>query len=283
VLRRSSVTLPLVPDGQAERTALEFAATVLSNDLVTQEYLLMVLEAPDAALSVAPGQFFHLLCPQVGAEQPFLRRPMSIYRAEREARRLSFLYKVTGRGTRTMATLRAGDRFNLFGPLGVGFSLPPQRAPIVLLARGVGLATLAPLVPWARERGHAVTGVLSARAPDLLMSVAEMRADGADLICVTDAEGTSRVEEVEAILRRLHAEGRMGAIYTCGSNRLLLLAQRLAAALDLFGEVALEQQMACGLGMCFCCVRPFRAGDKIVHRRVCCEGPVFPLQDALSW
>ena len=60
-------------------------------------------------------------------------------------------------------------------------------------------------------------------------------------------------------------------------------AQRVARRLGLFGEVALEQQMACGIGMCFCCVRPFREGDGIVHRRVCCEGPVFPLLEAMSW
>src|SRR5690606_39417575 len=69
-------------------------------------------------------------------------------------------------------------------------------------------------------------------------------------------------------------------IYVCGSNRLMLAAQRVARRLGLFGEVALEQQMACGIGMCFCCVRPFREGEGIVHRRVCCEGPVFPLQEA---
>ena len=70
---------------------------------------------------------------------------------------------------------------------------------------------------------------------------------------------------------------------SCGSNRLMLAAQRVARRLDLFGEVALEQQMACGLGMCFCCVRPFRDGDGVVHRRVCSEGPVFPLMEALQW
>jgi dihydroorotate dehydrogenase electron transfer subunit len=277
-----SLTSRPPPQAPAGDAPLEFAATVLSNEPVNLEYRLMVLGAP-AAMHVAPGQFFHLLCPQVGTDQPFFRRPMSIYRIEHEARRLSFLYKITGSGTRAMAALRQGERFDIFGPLGIGFSLPPRDAPIVLLARGVGLATLAPLVPWACSRGHSVTSLLSARAPELLMSVDEMEVEGADVICVTDVQRTSRLEDVEIILRRLHAEGRMGAIYTCGSNRLLLLAQRLATEFELFGEVAMEQQMACGLGMCFCCVRPFRAGAQTIHRRVCCEGPVFPLQDALSW
>jgi dihydroorotate dehydrogenase electron transfer subunit len=263
--------------------AAECITTVISNEYVNGEYLRLVLEAPETAMQALPGQFFHLLCPRVEDIQPFFRRPMSIYRVEPEARQLSFLYKVTGHGTTTMATLRPGDRFNIFGPLGIGFSLPARRLPVVILARGVGLATLAPLVRWAHERGHAVTSLLSARAPELLMSVDEMRSDGAQVITVTDSEGTSSIEHVESLLRRLHSQARMGAIFTCGSNRLLLLAQRLAAEFDLFGEVALEQQMACGIGMCFCCVRSFRQGTELVHRRVCCEGPVFALQDAISW
>jgi dihydroorotate dehydrogenase electron transfer subunit len=46
--------------------------------------------------------------------------------------------------------------------------------------------------------------------------------------------------------------------------------------------VALEQQMACGLGMCFCCVRDFSIGGAVVHRRVCWDGPVFPLLEAVA-
>ena len=264
-------------------SAAEYDTLVVSNDLVNPEYRLLVLDVSAEATRAVPGQFFHLLCPQHGHLQPFFRRPMSVFRIDPEDARLAFLYKVTGRGTAAMAVLAQGDRFNILGPLGIGFSAPPEGTPIVVLARGVGLATMGPLVPWARERGHPVTAILSARAPEFLMSVDQMRADGAEVLTVTDAEANSGVEAVEALLEALHGQGRLGAIYICGSNRLMLAAQRAAERFGLFGEVAMEQQMACGLGMCFCCVRSFRQNGEIVHRRVCCEGPVFPLQDALSW
>lgn len=263
--------------------ATEFDAEVIANDAVNDEYKLMVLSVPERATRAVPGQFFHLLCPQKHPLQPFFRRPMSIYRIEPEARRLSFLYKVTGTGTRAMAAMQPGETFNLLGPLGVGFSLPSNAAPIVILARGVGLATMSPLIPFARSRGHRVTAILSARTPELLMSVEEMRSNGADVLTVTDLEGTSDVEIVEDMLHLLYSKHRLGGVYVCGSNRLMLAAQRVARRLDLFGEVALEQQMACGLGMCFCCVRPFREDDGVVHRRVCREGPVFPLLEAMQW
>jgi dihydroorotate dehydrogenase electron transfer subunit len=41
--------------------------------------------------------------------------------------------------------------------------------------------------------------------------------------------------------------------------------------------------MACGLGMCFCCVRNFNVEGEIVSKRVCWDGPVFPLAEATSW
>jgi dihydroorotate dehydrogenase electron transfer subunit len=62
---------------------------------------------------------------------------------------------------------------------------------------------------------------------------------------------------------------------------LLRVQQRLAREFGLPGQVAMEQQMACGLGMCFCCVREFNVGGEIIHRRVCCEGPVFDISEAL--
>jgi dihydroorotate dehydrogenase electron transfer subunit len=64
---------------------------------------------------------------------------------------------------------------------------------------------------------------------------------------------------------------------------MLKLLQRLGARHGIPGQIALEQQMACGLGMCHCCVRPFRKAGRTVNLRVCREGPVFDLQEATAW
>lgn len=261
----------------------EFDAVLKSNYWKNEQYKLAEIRLNAMCPEIKPGQFFHILCPSIDYSRPFFRRPMSVYDFDECSSEISFLYKVSGVGTHALAALPNGARINVLGPLGVGFSLPPSRTAIVLLARGVGLATLAPLGRWARERGHAVTAILSARTPSLLMSAKEMRDNGVEVIAVTDIEGTSDVGNVSILLKHLHREGRMDALYTCGSNRLLQLARAVTHKFGIFGEVALEQQMACGLGMCFSCVRPFREGRSIVHRRVCCEGPVFPLQNAMSW
>ncbi len=261
----------------------ENICTVVTNDWVNPDYKHLVLDAPPTALTVAPGQFFHLLCPAAGDDTPFLRRPMSIYRIDPDNRRIEFLYKVIGPGTRGIATLAAGDRFDILGPIGVGFSLEESWRHIVVLGRGVGLATLGPLAEMAHRDDVGLSAILSARSPDLVMSTELFESYGGEVIAVTDSEGTSDVDNVEAILLKLIAEKRADAFFTCGSNRLLLLMQRLGAEHGVPGQVALEQQMACALGMCQCCVRPIRAGDAIVHHRVCFEGPVFDLKAAISW
>jgi dihydroorotate dehydrogenase electron transfer subunit len=167
------------------------------------------------------------------------------------------------------------------GPLGAGFTLDPKWRHIVAVGRGAGLATLAPLAKAAKANGTKVIAILSARRPELLVSVDLFNGHGADVVPVTDAEQTSGPGNVERILRGLIAEGRCDAFFTCGSSRLMRVQQRLAIEFGLPGQVAMEQQMACGIGLCYCCVRDFNVGGEIVNRRVCWDGPVFDLLEAL--
>jgi len=256
-------------------------AEVAANETVNAEYRHLVVRCSDAAACAVPGQFFQLLCPHPAGEQPFLRRPMSLYGADPDTREVQFLYKVTGAGTRGLDMLKAGDRLDIMGPLGVGFTLNPAWRHVVAIGRGAGLATLAPLARAAQEASIGVTAVLSARRPDLVVSIDLFRHHGAQVVAVTDQESTSGPANVERILRRLIAEGRCDAFFTCGSSRLMRVQQRLAHEFGLPGQVAMEQQMACGIGLCFCCVRDFNVAGEIVHRRVCWDGPVFDLMEAL--
>lgn len=266
-----------------ERTAADVLARVVSHKWVNPEYKHLVLHAPHPAPSSEPGQFFNLDCPQTVSDKPFFRRPMSTYRADPTTSSVEFLYKVTGAGTRGLASLRTGQQMRIFGPLGLGFSLNPAWNSIVVLGRGVGLATLAPLAELAAQQHVRVTAIFSARGPAQVMSTDRFEATGAAIEIVLDADGSSAPANVEQILRRLAREGRADAFFTCGSNRLMQLMQRVGRELNISGQVAMEQQMACGIGMCFSCVRNFRGESGIVSRRVCWDGPVFDLQEALAW
>jgi len=260
----------------------ETRCPVLAHDWVNDEYKHLVVKATPKALAAKPGQFFQLLCPSPDAIEVWFRRPQSVYRVERSSGRLEFLYKVVGRGTQGLATLKPGDLLDMVGPLGQGFTIDARWRNIVVLGRGVGLATMAPISQLAGQMGVRVTAILSARSPELALA-ADLFESVCTVIKVLDTDGSSSVENVEAILRRLIREGKADAFYTCGSNRLLQLMKRVAREHRIPGQAAMEQIMACGLGPCYICVRTFEVQGKKELRRVCVEGPVFDLQECLGW
>jgi dihydroorotate dehydrogenase electron transfer subunit len=255
---------------------------VLAHDWVNDEYKHLVVKATPKALAATPGQFFQLLCPSPDAIEVWFRRPQSVYRVERSSGRLEFLYKVVGRGTQGLATLKPADMLDMVGPLGRGFTIDRQWKNIVVLGRGVGLATMAPISQLAGQMGVRITAILSARSPELALA-ADLFESVGTVIKVLDTDGSSAVENVEAILRRLIRENKADAFYTCGSNRLLQLMKRIAREHGIPGQAAMEQIMACGLGPCYICVRTFEIDGKKEMRRVCVEGPVFDLQECLGW
>src|SRR6476646_579118 len=198
-------------DTYPQRLVGEFIGTVVSNEWVNDEYIHLILKVHPHALKAYAGQMFHLLCPSPDGAEVWMRRPMSVYRVDREAGQIEFLYKTEGRGTRGMAMLDPADDFNIAGPLGVGFKLQPSWKNIVVLGRGVGLATLAPLSQLAAEQGVGVTAILSARHPGVVMSKELVVGLCARTITVLDSDNGSAVENVEKILEDLIAQGRADA------------------------------------------------------------------------
>ncbi|MGB8739380.1 MAG: dihydroorotate dehydrogenase electron transfer subunit [Xanthobacteraceae bacterium] len=270
-------------DSYPQRLVGEFIGAIVSNDFVNEEYKHLVMSVHKHALKAYAGQMFHLLCPSPDGAEVWMRRPMSVYRVNKPARQIEFLYKVEGRGTQGVGMLRTGDEFNIAGPLGNGFSLQPDWKNIVVLGRGVGLATLAPLSQLAAEHGIGVTAILSARNAKVVMSKDLFENLGARIVSVVDTDNSSAVENVEKTIEGLVAEGKADAFFTCGSNRLLKLMQRLGKKHDIPGQVAMEQIMVCGFGACYVCMRTFEVDGARVLRRVCRDGPVFNMQEAVGW
>lgn len=263
--------------------AVDGKSKVISNQWVNDNYKHIVVDVGPIASKVQPGQFFNLSCPQVGTDKPFFRRPMSTYHADKNTHRVEFLYKVTGAGTRGLATLKAGEDLSFLGPLGKGFSLKSHYRHILVVGRGVGLATLAPLAEHAASMNIQVTAILSAQDSGRLMSQHRFHDVNATVFEVTDDDGSSEVDKVKALIEEINQKNKIDSIYTCGSVRLSKLLQQLAITFDCDGEVALEQHMACGIGMCYCCVRPIKVGEKQpqVSKRVCYDGPVFQIKEVV--
>lgn len=257
---------------------------VIEHRWVNDRYKYIKLSADaDLAGATRPGQFYQLRCPSTDVAQPFLLRPMSVYGVGPEAGSIEFLYNVTGLGTKAMSTLKTGDSMDIVGPLGNTFVLEPHYKRIMVVARGVGLATMAPLLQHAAKAGIAITAVMSARAPKDLMRDEFLRGVEAEVHCVYDSDGTSSVESVEQLVRDMLGHNHHDVVYTCGSHRLLMLLQRILKDFpESRGEVAMEQRMACGMGVCLSCVRLFDDNGDKQFLRVCREGPVFPIRNVVG-
>ncbi|MBO8162160.1 MAG: dihydroorotate dehydrogenase electron transfer subunit [Brevibacillus sp.] len=249
---------------------------VISNKQVSQRYWHMVVDSSLLGETVMPGQFFHIRC--ADEYYPFLRRPLSIYRINKREQTLEFLYLVKGLGTKRMTEIAPGAEVDVFGPLGKGFTLHDSWDTILLLARGVGIATLAALAQEAAEKGIRCVAVLSARSRNDLLATETLQGFGAEVYKVTEEEGTSDVEHVREIIHAIMAKNDIKAAYVCGSKRLSLLLKEIVREKRIPAEIALEEHMGCAMGVCFACVCDLQEEEGLRTVRVCREGPVFPLE-----
>ena len=124
----------------ADPTRAPVSAAVLSLEDLGAGYRRLRLSAPGAASEAAPGRFVHVRVPSLDASA--MRRPISVCDADPATGVLTLVFKVVGRGTAALATVREGDRVDLMGPLGNGFPLPPEDAELLLVGGGYGVAPL---------------------------------------------------------------------------------------------------------------------------------------------
>jgi dihydroorotate dehydrogenase electron transfer subunit len=272
----------------------EALCPVVSHEWVNAAYMHLVIAAPPKALAARPGQFFNLLCPSPDASGLWPRRSLSVYHVDAARARIGFVHKVAGvrhsapghgapgHNGVGLAALKKDDLVNIAGPLGVGFRLDPSWRNIVVLGRGSGLATLAPLAQLAAGCNVGVTAILSARTRDLVMADGQF-AQAGTVIPVLDIDCSGDIENVEKILEGLIAADCADAFFTSGSSRLMQLMKRLGGRHGIPGQVAMEQVMTCEHGPCYVCVRNFEVNGRRELRRVCIDGPVFDLQEAAGW
>ena len=63
-------------------------------------------------------------------------------------------------------------------------------------------------------------------------------------------------------------------IYSCGPMAMLAAIQDIATQTGIMHQCAVEESMACGIGVCMTCVVPIKHEDSIKMVRTCIDGPV---------
>ena len=248
-------------------------------------YHQLTFVAPGVADLARPGQFVALA---VGGETSanLLRRAFSIHRVSPSANNggtVDVVVAARGPGTRWLTGLRTQQEVNIIGPLGRGFPLPTDPAACVLVGGGYGSAPLFWLAATLRERGCHVEMVLGAATSDQLFGVLEARS-AADGVTVTTDDGSMGVKGwVSDVLPEVIRRSRADVVYGCGPMAMLKSITDTATAHGATAQVAVEESMACGIGVCMTCVMPVKDNDGLTRMaRSCVEGPVFR-GDRIRW
>ena len=231
------------------------AAVIMANEAIARDVYRMILKT-DLGQEVQCGQFV-----QVAVPGYFLRRPISVHRADAEG--ISLIYRIAGDGTRTLSELKAGETVDLFGPLGSGFPLLDED--ITLIGGGVGVPPLVETAARYIKAGHHVTAVLGFSDREVMICKDELEALGCRVIIATmDGSAGYKGTVIDAIEQ---ADLTVSTVLACGP---LPMLKAVADRYD--GYISLEERMACGIGACMGCVIRTPDGDS---RRICKDGPVF--------
>ena len=281
--------------------------SISSNAEVMPDIHLMWIKAPDIAAAAQPGQFITVRCGDFTLRRPFSIHqvgsdnvvasdlPAKAWQAGAKQSQVAILFKVTGKGTFWLSQRRAGERIDILGPLGKGFTIEQESSNLLLVAGGIGLAPLVFLMQQALSQ-YQITLIHGASTAAQLCPdsyrLSAVRYQRVQFVPVTEDGSTGQKGKATDVLPD-HLDWA-DQVYACGP---VGMYQAMALTLDsspLKGEeksegekrsklklrecqVSLEVRMGCGFGACYGCTTNTKKGLK----QVCRDGPVFELDDII--
>jgi dihydroorotate dehydrogenase electron transfer subunit len=260
-----------------------FDARILENRPLGAGYFLLSLRGCESLSDAKPGQF--VMMRGDWERDPLLPRAFSLMSVGPDGR-ADVLAKTVGRGTALLERSLPGARLAVLGPLGSSFPEPSPDFVDLLVAGGVGLPPMYMQAEYAAQRGLAGSCEMlyGGRAARDLVLLAEMERLGMALHLTTEDGSVGRAGrvtvELEARIAHHAAHGRRPLrIMGCGPNAMLWAVARIARDRGIPCFISLEEQMACGIGVCLGCAVPARSRP---FRYVCSNGPVFDAADVLD-
>ena len=244
------------------------------------DYFLFTLESPEIATKAQPGQFLMIKVSEF--TQPLLRRPISLHNAE--GPRLQIFFQIAGEGTRLLSQKKFGERLNLLGPLGQGFTIRPEFRGKEVFCVGGGRG-LAPLYFLAREllrTGARPVIFYGGRTAADLPLQERLEKSGFEVLVSTDDGSAGFPGFVTSLVEETLKKRRPEFLYACGPDPMMEKLAEICRGEKLAGEFSLEAIMGCGFGACWGCVKKIRRNGQEKYLKVCQDGPVFP-HDEIIW
>lgn len=246
---------------------------IIYSEYLNDQYFLLKLYSAEGLPKMYPGQFVQVKIDN--SPSTFLRRPVSICNVDEKEDILWLLVKIVGEGTKTLSTYSVGAKVNMIIPLGRGYSMSKRGEKVLLVGGGVGVAPLLYLGRTLNNSGVNVNFLLGGRKASDLLLLDEFNKYGNVYFTTEDgSQGEKGFVTNHSVLK----DSCFNMIYVCGPKPMMQAIALYARSNNINCEVSLENEMACGIGACLCCVEDTKEGNLCV----CKEGPVFNIK-RLKW
>jgi len=247
--------------------------TVKDNRSLNSDLFILELTSGEKLPELKPGQFAQVKVE--GSPETFLRRPISIHDVDYAANSIKMLVQIAGKGTSRLSKLEKGEKLDIVYPLGNYFTIPERDKRILLAGGGCGVAPLLFLGRYMKSLGLKPEILLGFRDSERIIEYEEYESIGPVYLTTEDgSRGESGYITGHSILEQKHFDN----IYCCGPEPMMKAVAGYCSRNGIDCEVSLEHLMACGFGVCLCCIVDTVRGNLCT----CTEGPVFNIKD-LKW
>ena len=254
------------------KNATQLRATILSNRRLGA-YHQLIIEVGDLVKQVKPGNFIAI---SVGGEfsRMVLRRAFAISRIN-ERGTIELIISPYGSGSRWLCSQPEGAFIEVILPLGNAFGIPTEPVAALLVGGGYGSAPLFGLAEVLKNRGCRVIMALGASTAAKIYAPIEGKRAATLLKIFTEDGSAGEIGRVTDSLFEMIKEHDIRVIYSCGPMPMLQAVSEIAASADIAHQAAVEESMACGVGICMTCIIPAKdEKGEIKNLRSCIDGPV---------
>lgn len=258
------------------RGAEHMLATVLGNKRVGK-YHQILLGVGEMVKACKPGNFVAI---KVGGDtsRMVLRRAFAISRTAESAAfggTMELIVAPHGNGSQWLCAQAEGAEIDIVAPLGTAFGIPTTPVNALLVGGGYGSAPLFGLAEVLKARGCKVDMLLGASTGGKIYAPMEGKRSVNSLKIYTEDGSIGEIGRVTEPIVELIKSGSVDVIYSCGPMGMLSAISKLTVGTDVVHQCAVEEAMACGIGICMTCVLPVREEDgSIAMKRSCIDGPV---------
>ena len=261
---------------QINKSAQQLLAPIVSNKKVGQ-YHQIIVNVGDLAGVCKPGNFVAI---NVGGDTSsmILRRAFAISRVSTSTTfggTMELIVAPHGQGSKWLCAQGEGALLDIVAPLGTAFGIPTTPVSVLLVGGGYGSAPLFGLAEVLNARGCRVDMLLGASTASKIYAPMEGKRAVNSIRIYTEDGSMGQEGRVIDPIQQIIEDLDVAVVYSCGPMAMLSAITQITDAMSVVHQCAVEEAMACGIGVCMTCVLPVKNDDGSVSMlRSCIDGPV---------